>query len=63
MPYIFVRLKNICHFHCFRVHIYTLLVLQNVLLAFVLGITEVYSVDIFSSFNVLCSRWCSIACV
>lgn len=61
MLYFFLHLNNTCHFYCFRVHVYNaLLVLQKVLLASMLGIMQVYSVAIFTSFNVLFSRWCSV---
>lgn len=55
MPYILLHLNSRCHFHCFRIHIYNTLQ-ENVLLASMLGIMQLYSVDIFSSFDVLCSR-------
>lgn len=62
MPYILLHLNSRCHFHCFRIHIYNTLQ-ENVLLASMLGIMQLYSVDIFSSFDVLRSRWCSVVCL
>lgn len=59
MPYFLLHLNNKCHFQCFRVHIYNTFQ-ENILLASMSGIMQVYSVDIFSSFDVLCSRWFSV---
>lgn len=64
MLYFLLHLNNTHHFHCFRVYIYNfLLVLQNVLLISVLGIMQVFSVGIFRSFNVLCSKPCSMCLI